>query len=85
MLKKRKVNDGHAIVIPDCITDLEEWPIKVRVPATVGELAEQPGCSSLSSRSRAAASISLSSSSISLSSSSSSSSSAQKARLQLRS
>jgi hypothetical protein len=30
------------IVILDGIKDLEEWPVKVRVPAAVGELAEQP-------------------------------------------
>ncbi len=51
VLKKMKVKDGHAIVILDGINDLEEWLIKVRVPATVGELAEQPGRSNHSSRS----------------------------------
>jgi hypothetical protein len=36
-----KVKEGHAAVILHGIKDLEEWPIKVRVPAAVGELAEQ--------------------------------------------
>jgi hypothetical protein len=41
-LKKMKVKDGHVQAIMHGIKDLEEWPIKVRVPAAVGELAEQP-------------------------------------------
>ncbi len=41
-LKKMKVKDGHVQAILHGIKDLEEWPIKVRVPAAVGELAEQP-------------------------------------------
>ena len=43
-LEKMKVKDGHVIVILDGIKDLEEWPIKVRVPAAVGDMGGDMDC-----------------------------------------